>query len=117
MQVGEAFNKSKAYNELKLIASDPDEDHAFKVTNYMALDGLLSRLQESIIRVEGEAPEPCPPCGGPLGIQQEAQGPPSSPIPILPPCSSLATPLTSLSLSCSISKNATTDRGKDGGKE
>ncbi|OWK14252.1 hypothetical protein Celaphus_00000870 [Cervus elaphus hippelaphus] len=51
--VGEAFNKSKAYNELKLIASDPDEDHAFKVTNYMALDGLLNRLQESIIRVEG----------------------------------------------------------------
>uniref|UniRef100_A0A452FW23 Integrin subunit alpha E n=1 Tax=Capra hircus TaxID=9925 RepID=A0A452FW23_CAPHI len=51
--VGEAFNKSKAYHELKLIASDPDEDHAFKVTNYMALDGLLSKLQESIIRMEG----------------------------------------------------------------
>uniref|UniRef100_A0A4W2CCB0 Integrin subunit alpha E n=1 Tax=Bos indicus x Bos taurus TaxID=30522 RepID=A0A4W2CCB0_BOBOX len=51
--VGEAFNKSKAYHELKLIASDPDEDHAFKVTNYMALDGLLNKLQESIIRVEG----------------------------------------------------------------
>ena len=60
MQVGEAFNKSKAYHELKLIASDPDEDHAFKVTNYMALDGLLNKLQESIIRVEGEAPGPWP---------------------------------------------------------
>ncbi|KAI4567071.1 hypothetical protein MJG53_021036, partial [Ovis ammon polii x Ovis aries] len=59
--VGGAFNKSKAYHELKLIASDPDEDHAFKVTNYMALDGLLSKLQESIIRMEGEAPGPRPP--------------------------------------------------------
>uniref|UniRef100_A0A4X1UIY5 Integrin subunit alpha E n=1 Tax=Sus scrofa TaxID=9823 RepID=A0A4X1UIY5_PIG len=51
--VGDAFNKSNTYNELKLIASDPDEDHAFKVTNYMALDGLLSKLQQRIIRVEG----------------------------------------------------------------
>uniref|UniRef100_A0A8D1UUI8 VWFA domain-containing protein n=1 Tax=Sus scrofa TaxID=9823 RepID=A0A8D1UUI8_PIG len=51
--VGGAFNKSNTYNELKLIASDPDEDHAFKVTNYMALDGLLSKLQQRIIRVEG----------------------------------------------------------------
>lgn len=112
MQVGEAFNKSKAYHELKLIASDPDEDHAFKVTNYMALDGLLNKLQESIIRVEGEAPGPWPPCGGPLGIQREAPGPPSSPIPVLPLCGTLATPLTSLSLSCSISKKVTTDRGR-----
>ncbi|XP_068387626.1 integrin alpha-E [Eschrichtius robustus] len=51
--VGDAFNKTRAYNELKLIASDPDEDHAFKVTNYSALDGLLSKLQQSIISVEG----------------------------------------------------------------
>lgn len=116
MQVGEAFNKSKAYHELKLIASDPDEDHAFKVTNYMALDGLLNKLQESIIRVEGEAPGPWPPCGGPLGIQREAQGPPSSPIPVLPPCGTLATPLTSLSLSCSISKRQQLT-GEDEGKE
>ena len=85
MQVGEAFNKSKAYHELKLIASDPDEDHAFKVTNYMALDGLLNKLQESIIRVEGEAPGPWPPCGGPLSIQREARGPPASPHPRHPP--------------------------------
>ena len=116
MQVGEAFNKSKAYHELKLIASDPEQDHAFKVTNYMALDGLLNKLQESIIRVEGEAPGPWPPCGGPLSIQREARGPPSSPIPVLPPCGTLATPLTSLSLSCSISKKATADSGKMRGR-
>ncbi|XP_006899853.1 PREDICTED: integrin alpha-E [Elephantulus edwardii] len=41
--------------ELKLIASDPDETHAFKVTNYSSLDGLLGRLQQSIIRMEGAA--------------------------------------------------------------
>lgn len=50
--VGEVFNKTKAEKELKLIASDPDETHAFKVTNYTALDGLLSHLQQSIVRIE-----------------------------------------------------------------
>lgn len=78
--MGGAFNKSNTYNELKLIASDPDEDHAFKVTNYMALDGLLSKLQQRIIRVEGECP-----WGSPLGVQQEARGLSSSPAPVLPP--------------------------------
>ncbi|XP_023374471.1 integrin alpha-E [Otolemur garnettii] len=51
--VGKAFSKAKTYMELKLIASDPDETHAFKVTNYSALDGLLSKLQHNIIRMEG----------------------------------------------------------------
>ncbi|XP_049643478.1 integrin alpha-E [Suncus etruscus] len=51
--VGSAFNSSKADKELKLIASDPDETHAFKVTNYMALNGLLEKLQQKIIRMEG----------------------------------------------------------------
>ncbi|XP_019599350.2 integrin alpha-E isoform X1 [Rhinolophus sinicus] len=51
--VGEVFNKTKPEKELKLIASDPDETHAFKVTNYTALDGLLSHLQQSIVRIEG----------------------------------------------------------------
>uniref|UniRef100_A0A674I8U4 Integrin subunit alpha E n=1 Tax=Terrapene triunguis TaxID=2587831 RepID=A0A674I8U4_9SAUR len=53
--VGEAFNKPKALNELKLIASDPDESHLFRVTNYSALDGLLSTLQQKIIAIEGTA--------------------------------------------------------------
>lgn len=51
--VGEAFQKAKTDKELKLIASDPDETHAFKVTNYAALDGLLSKLQQNIIPMEG----------------------------------------------------------------
>ncbi|XP_043355644.1 integrin alpha-E [Dermochelys coriacea] len=53
--VGEAFNKSKALNELQLIASDPDESHLFRVTNYLALDGLLSTLQQKIIAIDGTA--------------------------------------------------------------
>ncbi|XP_040857304.1 integrin alpha-E [Ochotona curzoniae] len=55
--VGSAFDKPKTELELKLIASEPDETHAFKVTNYSALDGLLSRLQQSIIHTEGAAGE------------------------------------------------------------
>ncbi|EPY90159.1 integrin alpha-E [Camelus ferus] len=51
--VGDAFKNNKTYEQLKLIASETPEAHAFKVTNYMALDGLLSKLQQSIIRVEG----------------------------------------------------------------
>lgn len=55
VQVGEAFEKNRTYSELKLIASDPDDRYAFKVTNYTALDGLLSKLQENIIQMEGES--------------------------------------------------------------
>lgn len=54
MQVGKAFENNKTYSELKLIASDPDDRYAFKVTNYTALDGLLSKLQQNIIQMEGE---------------------------------------------------------------
>ncbi|XP_040605034.1 integrin alpha-E [Mesocricetus auratus] len=51
--VGNAFEKAKTDRELKLIASNPKETHTFKVTNYTALDGLLSKLQQSIIHMEG----------------------------------------------------------------
>ncbi|XP_055453278.1 integrin alpha-E [Psammomys obesus] len=51
--VGDAFNKSKTYRELKLIASDPKETHTFKVNNYGALNDLLQDLQQSIIYMEG----------------------------------------------------------------
>uniref|UniRef100_A0A452GQN1 VWFA domain-containing protein n=1 Tax=Gopherus agassizii TaxID=38772 RepID=A0A452GQN1_9SAUR len=53
--VGKAFNKPNALSELRLIASDPDESHLFRVTNYSALDGLLSTLQQKIIAIEGTA--------------------------------------------------------------
>ncbi|XP_074870217.1 integrin alpha-E [Carettochelys insculpta] len=53
--VGNAFNKPKALDELRLIASDPDDSHLFQVTNYSALDGLLSTLQQKLIATEGTA--------------------------------------------------------------
>uniref|UniRef100_A0A4X2M365 VWFA domain-containing protein n=1 Tax=Vombatus ursinus TaxID=29139 RepID=A0A4X2M365_VOMUR len=55
--VGAAFNNTKANQELHLIASDPDETHAFKVTDYSALDGLLGSLEQRIISVEGTVGE------------------------------------------------------------
>ncbi|XP_028941763.1 integrin alpha-E [Antrostomus carolinensis] len=51
--VGDAFKKPKALNELRLIASGPGDTNVFQVTNYSALDGLLSTLQQSIIGIEG----------------------------------------------------------------
>uniref|UniRef100_A0ACB8ED31 Uncharacterized protein n=1 Tax=Sphaerodactylus townsendi TaxID=933632 RepID=A0ACB8ED31_9SAUR len=54
--VGNVFNNKKsALDELRLIASDPDETHLFQVTNYSALNGLLSTLQQKIIGIEGTA--------------------------------------------------------------
>ncbi|XP_021093790.1 integrin alpha-E isoform X2 [Heterocephalus glaber] len=55
--VGNAFQKVKTEAELKLIASTPSETHAFKVTNYAALNGLLSKLQQNIIHTEGTVGE------------------------------------------------------------
>ncbi|XP_072475106.1 integrin alpha-E isoform X3 [Notamacropus eugenii] len=55
--VGAAFNSTKANQELHLIASDPDETHTFKVTDYSALDGLLGSLEQRIISVEGTVGE------------------------------------------------------------
>lgn len=51
--VGNAFENNNTYRELKLIASNPKDAHTFKVTNYAALDGLLSKLQQSIVHMEG----------------------------------------------------------------
>ncbi|XP_051891483.1 integrin alpha-E-like [Pristis pectinata] len=51
--VGESFNKKKALDELKLIASDPDNKHLFQVRDYSALDGLLADLEENIVGIEG----------------------------------------------------------------
>ncbi|XP_053312963.1 integrin alpha-E [Spea bombifrons] len=50
--VGEAFNKTSALNELKLIASE-GEKHLIRVDDYSALDGLLLSLQQKIIGIEG----------------------------------------------------------------
>ncbi|XP_078404509.1 integrin alpha-E-like [Cetorhinus maximus] len=51
--VGSIFTRQRAMNELKLIASDPDEKHVFQVDNYAALDGLLASLEKNIVGIEG----------------------------------------------------------------
>ncbi|XP_041052741.1 integrin alpha-E-like isoform X2 [Carcharodon carcharias] len=51
--VGSIFTRQGAMNELKLIASDPDEKYVFQVDNYAALDGLLASLEKNIVGIEG----------------------------------------------------------------
>ncbi|XP_061868643.1 integrin alpha-E [Colius striatus] len=51
--IGVSWESTWALNELRLIASGPDDSNVFQVTNYSALDGLLSTLQQSIIGIEG----------------------------------------------------------------
>uniref|UniRef100_A0A8C1L245 VWFA domain-containing protein n=1 Tax=Cyprinus carpio TaxID=7962 RepID=A0A8C1L245_CYPCA len=51
--VGNAFNDPSAKGELNTIASDPDNDHVFKVTDFNALNNILQKLEESIIAIEG----------------------------------------------------------------
>eukprot|EP00062_Callorhinchus_milii_P011610 gi/632957754/ref/XP_007894658.1/ PREDICTED: integrin alpha-E-like [Callorhinchus milii] len=51
--VGDATKKPKPVEELKLIASDPDDKHLFSVDNYAALDGLLENLEKNIVGIEG----------------------------------------------------------------
>ncbi|XP_059386405.1 integrin alpha-X-like [Carassius carassius] len=51
--VGNAFNDINARAELFTIASDPDSDYVFKVTNFDALNNILQKLEESIIAIEG----------------------------------------------------------------
>lgn len=106
MQVGNAFEKNKTYHELKLIASDPDDRYAFKVTNYTALDGLLSKLQQTIIQMEGGGSRSIP-----LSIWEEARLCTPASLLSYPHMALWATPTTSLSLSYSISKKATVFSG------
>uniref|UniRef100_A0A8C1MQD4 Integrin, alpha M (complement component 3 receptor 3 subunit) n=1 Tax=Cyprinus carpio TaxID=7962 RepID=A0A8C1MQD4_CYPCA len=51
--VGNAFDNVYAKEELNTIASDPDNDHVFKVTDFNALNNILQKLEENIIAIEG----------------------------------------------------------------
>ncbi|XP_051530917.1 integrin alpha-M-like [Myxocyprinus asiaticus] len=51
--VGNAFDNHNAKWELNTIASDPDIDYVFKVTNFDALNNILQKLEENIIAIEG----------------------------------------------------------------
>ncbi len=53
LQVGDAFDNVLAKEELKTIASDPDTDHVFKVTDFDALNNIIQKLEENIIAIEG----------------------------------------------------------------
>ncbi|XP_056325963.1 integrin alpha-M-like [Danio aesculapii] len=51
--VGNAFNNYYAKEELNTIASDPDSDYVFQVTDFNALNNILQKLEENIIAIEG----------------------------------------------------------------
>ncbi|XP_056415165.1 integrin alpha-E isoform X2 [Hyla sarda] len=50
--VGGVFNKTNAYSELKLIATE-EKDHVIRVEDYSKLDGLISSLQQKMAGIEG----------------------------------------------------------------
>ncbi|XP_053540891.1 integrin alpha-M [Ictalurus punctatus] len=51
--VGSAFNNPSAENELKTIASDPDDKYVFKVNDFSVLTEIRDTLKENIIAIEG----------------------------------------------------------------
>ncbi|KAM3821222.1 integrin alpha-D-like [Vipera latastei] len=51
--VGNAFSTIKVQQELKDIASEPDDEHVFKVNNFNALKSIQDQLQNKIFAIEG----------------------------------------------------------------
>ncbi|KAM9146690.1 integrin alpha-D-like [Pangshura tecta] len=51
--VGNAFSSTAAQQELHVIASEPSNEHVFRVDNFDALQGIQSQLQEKIFAIEG----------------------------------------------------------------
>ncbi|CAM4571231.1 integrin alpha-D [Caretta caretta] len=51
--VGEAFSRAAAQWELQEIASEPTDEHVFRVDNFDALQGIQNQLQEKIFAIEG----------------------------------------------------------------
>uniref|UniRef100_A0AAY5EM26 VWFA domain-containing protein n=1 Tax=Electrophorus electricus TaxID=8005 RepID=A0AAY5EM26_ELEEL len=51
--VGRAFQSQSAQKELRIIASQPHNEHIFKVDNYDLLDKIRGTLEEQIIAIEG----------------------------------------------------------------
>ncbi|KAM8962428.1 integrin alpha-X-like [Pelodytes ibericus] len=51
--VGDAFTKQSAFNELRIIASPPTEDHILKVDDFALLSQFQQQLQEKIFAIEG----------------------------------------------------------------
>ncbi|XP_065258842.1 integrin alpha-D-like [Emys orbicularis] len=51
--VSEAFSSDTAQQELQEIASEPTDEHVFRVDSFDALQGIQSQLQEKIFAIEG----------------------------------------------------------------
>ncbi|XP_039389836.1 integrin alpha-D-like [Mauremys reevesii] len=51
--VGRVFSSTAAQQELHVIASEPTDEHVFRVDNFDALQGIQSQLQEKIFPIEG----------------------------------------------------------------
>ncbi|KAF7238748.1 Integrin alpha-X [Varanus komodoensis] len=51
--VGGAFSTTSAKQELRDIASEPKDEHIFKVDNFDALRGIQNQLQDRIFSIEG----------------------------------------------------------------
>uniref|UniRef100_A0A8C0GHP0 VWFA domain-containing protein n=1 Tax=Chelonoidis abingdonii TaxID=106734 RepID=A0A8C0GHP0_CHEAB len=51
--VGQAFSSDTAQQELHVIASEPTNEHIFRVDSFDALQGIQSQLQEKIFAIEG----------------------------------------------------------------
>ncbi|CAM5159227.1 unnamed protein product [Natator depressus] len=51
--VGEAFSSDTAQQELQEIASEPTNEHVFRVDNFDTLQGIQSQLQEKIFTCKG----------------------------------------------------------------
>nr|XP_042702529.1 integrin alpha-M-like [Chrysemys picta bellii] len=51
--VGRAFSLHSAQRELHEIASDPTDEHVFRVNDFDALRGIQNQLQEKIFAIEG----------------------------------------------------------------
>uniref|UniRef100_A0A452H068 VWFA domain-containing protein n=1 Tax=Gopherus agassizii TaxID=38772 RepID=A0A452H068_9SAUR len=51
--VGQAFSSDTAQQELHVIASEPTNEHVFRVDSFDALQGIQSQLQEKIFAIEG----------------------------------------------------------------
>uniref|UniRef100_A0A8C3FG69 VWFA domain-containing protein n=1 Tax=Chrysemys picta bellii TaxID=8478 RepID=A0A8C3FG69_CHRPI len=54
--VGRAFSLHSAQRELHEIASDPTDEHVFRVNDFDALRGIQNQLQEKIFAIEGTGP-------------------------------------------------------------
>ncbi|XP_013913789.1 PREDICTED: integrin alpha-X-like [Thamnophis sirtalis] len=51
--VGDAFSTIEVQQELKEIASEPDDEHVFRVNNFNALKSIQDQLQNKIFAIEG----------------------------------------------------------------